>query len=187
MRAAEVVMLAGVSQRVQTVADRAGSGVGSTGKGAQPLPGDALHTFVTLASPLAYCYRRDTAVLYGNVAAATHGETRVEVLGGGDPRVPRQAFRLRQPPLTWTSAPTTSGIESSLEVRVDDVTWHEAPGPGRWTPRPAGSSPGRTTPATPPSPSATACTARAFRAGSTMCAPSTGRASAGPATCGPGS
>lgn len=130
VHAAELVMLAGVTQRVQTLpAPSTPSAIGEKkGEAPEPLPlpGDALHTFVTLATPLAYCYRRDTAVLYGNVAHATHGETRQEVLGGGDPTKPGQAFRLKQPPLTWTSAPTTSGVASSLEVRVDEVTWHEA-------------------------------------------------------------
>jgi hypothetical protein len=133
--AAELVMLAGVSQRVKTVPST-GYLTNTTvalavndrnGDEALPLPGDALHTFVTLAAPLAYCYRLDTVVLYGNVVHATHGETRQEVLGGGDPTKRRQEFRLRQPPLTWTSAPTNSGVASTLEVRVDDVTWHESP------------------------------------------------------------
>ncbi|MGM9474521.1 putative baseplate assembly protein [Pseudarthrobacter sp. YS3] len=138
VRAAELVMLAGVSQRVKTVPSTgyltnakkpssAGNNGNGGGDGGLPLPGDALHTFVTLAAPLAYCYRLDTVVLYGNVVHATHGETRQEVLGGGDPTKRWQEFRLRQPPLTWTSALTISGVASTLEVRVDDVTWHESP------------------------------------------------------------
>ena len=42
--AAELVMLAGVSQRVKTV-----PAVEEPGSEEVPLPGDALHTFVTLA------------------------------------------------------------------------------------------------------------------------------------------
>jgi hypothetical protein len=121
VRAAELVMLAGVSQRVRTVP--AGEESGSE---EEPLPGDALHTFVTFAEPLAYCYRRQSVVLHGNVVHATHGETRTEVLGGGDPRRSLQEFTLRQPPLTWVSAPTVSGIASSLQLRVGEVAWHEA-------------------------------------------------------------
>lgn len=131
VRAAELVMLAGVTQRVATVSDADHlSGGWESDDGGEPanvpLPGDALHTFVTLASPLAYCYRRDTVVLHGNVVRATHGETTQEVLGGGDPRRLRQTFKLKQPPLTWTSAPTVTGIDTTLDVRVDDVSWHEA-------------------------------------------------------------
>ena len=43
--------------------------------------------------PFAYCYRRDTVTIYGNVVKATHGETRNEVLGSGDGAKPLQASR----------------------------------------------------------------------------------------------
>ncbi|MCD5341570.1 putative baseplate assembly protein [Arthrobacter sp. AK04] len=136
VQAAEVVMLDGVSQRVKTVPSTgyltnatpaSGGNDPDSSEEEVPLPGDALHTFVSLAAPLAYCYRLDTVVLYGNVVHATHGETHQEVLGGGDPTKRRQEFHLRQPPLTWTSAPTNSGVASTLEVRVDDVSWRESP------------------------------------------------------------
>ena len=121
VRATELVMLAGVSQRVQTV-----PAVEEPGSEEEPLPDDALHTFVTFAEPLAYCYRRESVVLYGNVVHATHGETRTEVLGGGDARRSLQEFTLRQPPLTWVPAATVSGIAGSLELRVGEVAWQEA-------------------------------------------------------------
>ena len=38
-----------------------------------------------------------------------------------------QRFTLRQPPLTYVSAATPSGGESTLEVRVNDLLWHEVP------------------------------------------------------------
>jgi predicted phage baseplate assembly protein len=63
--------------------------------------------------------------LNANVARATHGETVSEVLGGGDARVPFQKLALRQAPLTLVSAPTPSGTESTLELRVDGVLWNE--------------------------------------------------------------
>ena len=37
-----------------------------------------------------------------------------------------QKFTLRQPPLTFVSAPTPSGIESTLAVRVNDILWRES-------------------------------------------------------------
>lgn len=77
-------------------------------------------------SGLAYRYKRDTVVIHVNVAPATHGETRQEVLGSGDASTPIQTFALRQPPLTHVSAATPSGIASTLEVRVNDLLWHEA-------------------------------------------------------------
>jgi hypothetical protein len=90
-----------------------------------PLPGDKTHTFLTLSDPLAYCYKRDTVTIYGNVVKATHGETRNEVLGNGDGSQAMQTFALRQLPLTYISAPTPAGAESTLIVRVNDVEWHE--------------------------------------------------------------
>lgn len=93
---------------------------------ARRLPGDRTHTFLRLATPLAYCYRRDTPTIYANVAHATHGETHVEPLGSGDPATPFQRFTLKSSPLTYVSAATPSGVASSLAVYADDVRWHEA-------------------------------------------------------------
>jgi hypothetical protein len=89
------------------------------------LAGEATHTFVTLASPLAYCYRRATVTVWGNVVNATHGETRRETLGAGAGAEAFQHFTLRASPLTYTAAPTAEGVASSLEVRVNEVRWHE--------------------------------------------------------------
>lgn len=60
-----------------------------------------------------------------NVARATHGESRAEVLGGGDASVPFQSFALRQKPLTYVAASTPSGTASTLELRVDGILWRE--------------------------------------------------------------
>lgn len=114
VKAAELVMIAAIQQKVKLLPD------------GTPLAGDRIHTFVTLARPLAYKYKRDTVTMYGNVIRATHGETRHEVLGSGDATKVFQEFMLKQPPLTYLSAPTVSGVESTLEVRVNDVKWHEA-------------------------------------------------------------
>lgn len=83
-------------------------------------------TVVELEKALAYSYRRETVTINGNVARATHGESVEEVLGSGDGSAPFQRFTLKQPPLTYVSAPTISGVESTLELRVNDVRWHEA-------------------------------------------------------------
>jgi Baseplate J-like protein len=92
-----------------------------------PRTGDKTHTFITLAETcLAYKYKRDTVTIYGNVVEATHGETRREVLGNGDAAKTLQTFKLKQSPLTFVSAATVSGVDSTLEVRVNDVQWHEA-------------------------------------------------------------
>ncbi len=117
VRVSELVMLAGVTQDVSTVKV---DGVDI------PLPGDKLHTFLQLATPLSYTYKCDTVTIYGNVVRATHGETRTEVLGSGDGSKALQRFSLRQLPLTYLSAPTAAGAESTLRVRVNDILWHEA-------------------------------------------------------------
>ena len=67
-------------------------------------------------------------MIYGNVVNATHGETRQEVLGSGNASLAFQTFFLKQAPLTFTSAPTPSGIASTLEVRVNDLRWPEVDG-----------------------------------------------------------
>lgn len=68
---------------------------------------------------------RAGAVVLGNVARATQGETVSQILGSGDARTPFQAFGLNQGPLTHVPADNPRGGESTLEVRVDDVRWTE--------------------------------------------------------------
>jgi predicted phage baseplate assembly protein len=84
-------------------------------------------TTLTLATDLVNQYRRETVTINANVARATHGETVQEVMGGGDASQAYQLFTLRQPPLTHTSAATPGGTASTLQVRVNDLLWHEAP------------------------------------------------------------
>lgn len=108
VRASEVVTLSGVRQGVRP-----------------NLPHEKPHTFLRFAKPLAYSYKRDTVIIYGNVAKATHGESRTEILGSGDASVANQQFTLSVAPLTYLSAPTPTGVTSTLEVYVDDIRWHE--------------------------------------------------------------
>jgi predicted phage baseplate assembly protein len=108
IRASELVMLAGIEQSYDA-----------------NLPGDTIHSTLILANSLAYTYKRETVRIYGNVVKATHGEMRAEVLGSGDATQSTQAFTLKQPPLTYVSAPTPSGIKSTLQVRVNDIEWDE--------------------------------------------------------------
>ena len=115
---AELVMISRVETRTASVAGTS-----------DELPGDTLHTFIGLAAPLAHRYKRDTVRIFANVVKATHGELKQEVLGSGDATRPFQAFTLKQPPLTYMAAPTAEGAESTLQVFVNDVRWHEAPDP----------------------------------------------------------
>jgi predicted phage baseplate assembly protein len=92
----------------------------------EDLPGDTPHSTLVLSNALAYTYARESVTIYGNVVKATHGETREEVLGSGDGSQALQQFALRHAPLTHLAAPTAAGAESTLEVRVNDIRWHEA-------------------------------------------------------------
>lgn len=98
--------------------------------------GDALLTF---EGPLSSVFWRASVSLNGNVALATHGETRLELtsalsgdmftetLGSGNAARPMQNFRLSQAPLTHVSASTASGGASTLLVRIDGIEWKEVP------------------------------------------------------------
>lgn len=99
-------------------------------EGSTPVPqfkllGDKIHTFIELAEPLKYCFKRDTVTINANVVKATHGETRKETLGSGDGAKALQSFLLKQPPLTFVSASNPTGVDSTLDIFVNDVKWHE--------------------------------------------------------------
>ncbi|MEE1782980.1 putative baseplate assembly protein [Streptomyces sp. SP17BM10] len=121
VQAAELALIAGVAQRLDRTVD--GSPVLQRGQGPQ--------TRLLLANDLAYTYRRSGVAIFGNVVAATQGETRDDVLGSGDASVPGQAFPLHfvsdATPLTRTAADNPLGAQSSLTTRVNGVAWHETP------------------------------------------------------------
>lgn len=88
---------------------------------------DSAGTLLTLTPGLQASYDRATVVIYANVAAATQGETKTQVLGNGDASQPYQQFTLKESPLTYISSTSPSGADSTLQVRVNDVLWHETP------------------------------------------------------------
>jgi Baseplate J-like protein len=78
---------------------------------------------------LRFNYVRQTLTINANVALASHGATVLnEVLGSGDGSQTNQRLRLKKPPLTYVSAPTPSGAQSTLLLRVNGVIWQEASG-----------------------------------------------------------
>ncbi len=83
-------------------------------------------TTLVFEEELQRTYRRDTVRLNANVAPATHGERREEVLGFGDASQTFRSFQLSHAPMTYVSAPVPSGSKSSLELRVNGVLWQEA-------------------------------------------------------------
>jgi hypothetical protein len=87
---------------------------------------DRDRTTVALEESLQNCYDRRTVTINANVAPATHGETVSKAaLGSGDGAKTNQSFALKKPPLTYVSASTSSGGESTLTLRVDNVQWTE--------------------------------------------------------------
>src|SRR5208337_466019 len=83
-------------------------------------------TALEFASPLQYRYVRSSLTINANVTLATHGATVQEVLGNGDGSQTNQSFTLKRPPLTYVSAPTPSGVASTLRIRVNGLEWQEA-------------------------------------------------------------
>jgi hypothetical protein len=122
VRFSELSMLASVSQTVRTTTRVVSDGGDEIRVVA---PGEKTHTFIKLATSLAYCFTRTSVRIYGNVAAATHGETRAETLGNGDGARALQRFLLKQKPMTFVPAPNPTGVDSTLAVFVNDVRWRE--------------------------------------------------------------
>jgi len=84
-------------------------------------------TEIILNKELENSFVRRTLTINANVAFATHGESVTEVLGSGDAGQVFQKFYLRQNPLTYISSSKPGGVESTLEVRVNDLLWQEVP------------------------------------------------------------
>ena len=91
-----------------------------------PAPGDLCHLALPVAADGPLDLDARTAVLLGNVALASHGETvRDEQVGSGDATRAFQRFRLARKPLTLVPAPVPPGTASTVELLVDGVRWAE--------------------------------------------------------------
>ena len=66
-------------------------------------------------------WRKGNVEILGNVAKVSHGEAKVEDLGGSDGVTPHQSFSLKKAPVT--RLPGALGAELALEIRVDGVLW----------------------------------------------------------------
>ncbi len=83
---------------------------------------------LVLEQALSTAYVRDTVVVHGNVATATHGETVQQLLGAGQARMAFQRFSLAHDPLTYRrSTDRRQRRRAELELRVNDVRWDERP------------------------------------------------------------
>ena len=85
------------------------------------------HIAITFTPALTRSLDTETAVLYGNVVKATHGETVAgEVLGSGDASTEFQSFAIKKSPATFVPKPgVPHGAANTLEVRIGGVLWHE--------------------------------------------------------------
>lgn len=86
---------------------------------------DAARATLQITPPLPDALRRDSVVVHGNVALASHGESVTQILGSGDASLAFQSFELKQVPLTYRAAATESGARSELLLRVSDIQWTE--------------------------------------------------------------
>ena len=85
------------------------------------------YTMFYFNNSLKYTYRRSSLAINANVAPAAHGETKVELLGSGNAQKRLQSFVLKNKPLTHLPASTATGVQSTLEIRVDGLLWNEVP------------------------------------------------------------
>jgi hypothetical protein len=87
------------------------------------------HTVLTISSTVSPALDQKTAIAYGNVVKATHGETIAdEILGNGDASISFQSFQLAKAPVTHVRTPGAhNGVASTLELHVDNILWHEMP------------------------------------------------------------
>ncbi|WEB40872.1 putative baseplate assembly protein [Streptomyces yunnanensis] len=107
VRGTELAVIAGVEQTLDPA-----------------LPGDRVHTTLTLTRDLTHRYRRESVRVQGNVVPASHGESRDEAIGSGDAARANQTFALWQSPLTWLPSDNPLGAVPQLEIRVDGLRWH---------------------------------------------------------------
>ena len=84
-------------------------------------------TMLVFQQALNGSYVRSTTTINANIVLATHGETVQDTLGSGDASAPSLRLALLQQPLTYVSSNSASGSDSTLQVRVNNLAWQEAP------------------------------------------------------------
>jgi hypothetical protein len=96
----------------------------------QGTPAPYAHTQIQLQAALRACYERASTSVNANGALVTHGQSVSEILGSGNASNPNQSFTLKQSPLTYVSAPTPTGRQSTLQIQADGLNgsvWTEVP------------------------------------------------------------
>ncbi len=80
---------------------------------------------LTLLNALLGIYDTPTVTVNANAVLATNGETMQEILGSGDSTNSALQFTLKGSPLTYVTAPIGNGSQSTLQVWVNNLQWHE--------------------------------------------------------------
>ncbi len=90
--------------------------------------GEFCHLVLSLGGAPQLTLDSASALLLGNVALASHGETVAdEIVGSGDATLEFQRMALKKKPLTWLPSLKSAGSESTLQVLVNRVRWKEVP------------------------------------------------------------
>jgi predicted phage baseplate assembly protein len=85
------------------------------------------HLLINFTPPLPVALDGATAILRGNVAWSTHGETvPEEILGDGDGAAAFQRYTLRKAPLTYLTSAKSPRGEAQLTVLANGEKWTEA-------------------------------------------------------------
>jgi predicted phage baseplate assembly protein len=84
-------------------------------------------TKLTMTGNLSRIYDASTVSVNANAVMATNGQTLQEILGSGDASTDPLQFTLKQGPLTYLSAASGSGSQSTLQVWVNNLRWTEVP------------------------------------------------------------
>ncbi len=71
-------------------------------------------------------FRIETVKINANIAKATHGESKSEILGGGEPTLSQQEFVLKYMPLTYVNTGKGERMHT-LRLFVDDIEWKSVP------------------------------------------------------------
>lgn len=82
---------------------------------------------IGLDDALQRIYDASTVKVNANAVSATHGETVQELLGSGDATNAALTFTLKQTPLTYVSSTSNNGTQSTLQMWVNNLQWHEVP------------------------------------------------------------
>jgi hypothetical protein len=85
------------------------------------------HLVMAFTPALTRPFSKDSCVLLGNVAKATHGETvKNEILGNGDASSRLQRFPIKKYPVTFVPQPgAPNGVADTLQIRVEGTLWQE--------------------------------------------------------------